>query len=66
MHNEDWTPIFYTREEFSELYDLLNGFEHDKNRNNRVRQENDTFADFMSKGTDALLSEHRELVMTLI
>ena len=66
MSNNEWTPVFYTFEEFNELYDLLDGFEYDRNRNDRVRPEEDTFADFMRKGTDALLSEHLDLVKTLI
>lgn len=56
----------YTEEEFLRLYTETNGFNDDINRNHRVRPEGESFADFIDKGSDALIQEHSELVKQLI
>ena len=63
--NNDWNSILYTEQEFHKLYEASKGFNEDINRNHRVRQESESFAVFMDKGSNALIAEHPDLVEKL-
>lgn len=65
MKNDSWDSIFYTEEEFHKLYVKTKGFNEDLNKNHRVRQESESFAEFMDKGSNALIADHPELVKNL-
>ena len=65
MKNDNWDSIFYTKEEFHQLYTITNGFNEDANTNHRVRKESESFAEFIDKGSDALIADHPELVERL-
>ena len=65
MKNDSWNSVLYTEQEFHQLYVTTKGFNEDVNRNHRVRQEPESFAAFIDKGSTALIADHPELVKKL-
>lgn len=66
MNQNKWDTLFYTKEDFHQLYKASEGFNDDLNKNHRVRQEDETFALFIDKGSDALIADHPNLVKKLL
>lgn len=66
MNEMEWSVLFYTDEEIHELYTLCEGFNDDINRNHPIRTSETSFSEFVDKGSDALIREHRDLVEQLI
>ncbi len=56
----------YSEEEFFELYKLSNGFKDDFSSNKPVRPEGETFTQFMDKGSEALIRDHKNLLEYLL
>lgn len=65
MENDNWDSILYTEKGFHQLYVTTKGFNEDVNKNHRVRQEPESFATFIDKGSNALIADHPELVKKL-
>lgn len=48
------------------FFEQTNAFNDDLNKNHRVRQEDESFALFIDEGSDALISDHPNLVKKLL
>lgn len=66
MTGARWQQHLYSKEDFSELCKLSNDFNDDINSNKPVRPENETFTQFMDKGSEALSRDHKNLLEHLL
>lgn len=66
MAEERWQQHLYTEEEFSELCKLSDDFNDDINSNQPVRSGDETFTEFMRKGSEALSKDHKHLSEQLL
>ena len=66
MVYQNWNEMLYTDEEFDILYEASKHFHDDINSNHPVRNENESFAEFINKGSDALLRDSADFVASLI
>lgn len=66
MTEPRWQQHLYTEEEFSELCKLSSDFNDDINSNQPVRSEDETFTEFMRKGSEALSKNYKHLLEHLL
>lgn len=66
MTEARWQQHLYSEEDFSKLCELSKNFNDDINSNNPVRPENETFTQFMDKGSEALIRDHKNLLEYLL
>lgn len=61
-----WQQLLYSEEEFFKLYKLSNSFEDNFNGDKPVRSEDETFTQFIDKGSKALSKDHEALLELLL
>lgn len=66
MSKKELSSILYTNEEFHSLFCLSKGFNDDHNKNHRIREDNETFSDFIDSGSSSLIEEFPNLVKKLL
>ena len=49
----------FTKDEFNKLYDSCNGFDSKPNKNRPTYEENETFEEFLQKGSKKVLADSR-------